>query len=154
MRSVFALTIAATASLGAAQSTSEQSYPYTIDPSTVDQSTRGKQDRVSITRMLSDNSTDYWCQQNQAQCPLICLQQPGVTSETTQQNDCDSDALTYTCICDDGSSPNITQYSQTLPYFICTQWGNNCVAACNGDNNCQSKCRYVIPFPLFLFETT
>jgi len=124
MRSVFALSIAAFAGFSAAQTTVQSNYPYSIDPNSVDQSTR-----------------DYWCSQNTAQCPLICLQQPGVTSMTTQQNSCDSDNLTYQCVCDNGLSPNITQYSQTLPYFICQQWGNNCVSNCNGDNTCQSKCR-------------
>lgn len=63
---------------------------------------------------------------------------------TTEQNDCDSDALTYTCVCENGVAPNITEYSQTLPYFICQQWGNTCVENCNGDNSCQSACRYVL----------
>lgn len=118
MRSAFALAIAASASLAVAQ---EQ---YTIDPDTVQSSTR-----------------DYWCQQNEAQCPLICLQQPGVTSLTTQENTCDSEALTYQCVCENGVVPNVTQYSQTLPFFICQAWGNNCVDDCNGDSTCQSKCR-------------
>jgi len=124
MRSAIALSIAALAGLTAAQETTQMNYPYTIDPSSVDQSTR-----------------DYWCQQNTAQCPLICLQQPGVETSTTEENDCDSDALTYNCVCDNGVSPNITQYSQTLPYFICQAWGNNCVDDCNGDSTCQSACR-------------
>ncbi|KAF1936734.1 hypothetical protein EJ02DRAFT_459268 [Clathrospora elynae] len=124
MRSVFALSIAGFAGFCAAQSTIEQNYPYTIDPNTVSEADR-----------------QYWCSQNEAQCPLICLQQPGVTSMTTNENDCDPDALTYNCVCDNGIAPNITQYSQTLPFFICQAWGNNCVAACNGDNICQSACR-------------
>jgi len=124
MRSVFALSIAAFTGLVAAQDTPQLNYPYTIDPDTVEQSTR-----------------DYWCDQNRAQCPLICLQQPGISSMTTEQNDCDSDALTYTCVCETGVAPNITEYSQTLPYFICQQWGNTCVENCNGDNSCQSACR-------------
>ncbi|KAI4907406.1 hypothetical protein J4E90_009435 [Alternaria incomplexa] len=124
MRSVFALSIAAFTGLVAAQDTPQLNYPYTIDPDTVEQSTR-----------------DYWCDQNRAQCPLICLQQPGINSMTTEQNDCDSDALTYTCVCENGVAPNITEYSQTLPYFICQQWGNTCVENCNGDNSCQSACR-------------
>jgi hypothetical protein len=41
MRSVFALSIAAFTGLVAAQDTTQQNYPYTIDPETVDQSTRG-----------------------------------------------------------------------------------------------------------------
>ncbi|KAF1832355.1 hypothetical protein BDW02DRAFT_428191 [Decorospora gaudefroyi] len=123
MRSIFALSIAAFAGITAAQSTTQADYPYTIDPETVDEPTR-----------------EYWCSQNEAQCPHICLQQPGVTSMTTEENSCDSDTLTYSCICENGVSPNITQFSQTLPYFICTEWGQNCVAACGGDNSCQSAC--------------
>ena len=63
---------------------------------------------------------------------------------TTLDNDCDSDALTYSCVCENNVAPNITQYSQTLPYYICTQWGTNCVKNCNGDNTCADKCRYVL----------
>jgi hypothetical protein len=121
MRSVFALSIAASASLAAAQSGSD--YPYRIDPDSVSSSDR-----------------DYWCQQNEAQCPLICLQQPGVTSMTTEENSCDSDQLTYTCICENGIVPNITQYSQTLPFFMCQAWGQQCSNNCNGDNTCQAAC--------------
>jgi hypothetical protein len=124
MRSTLALSVAAFAGLCVAQDTTQMNYPYTIDPNSVEESTR-----------------DYWCEQNKAQCPLICLQQPDVDSMTTTENDCDTDALTYTCVCENGVSPNITQYSQTLPYFICQQWGTNCVDNCNGDNTCQDSCR-------------
>jgi hypothetical protein len=41
------------------------------------------------SRELANQLVDYWCQQNEAQCPLICLQQPGVTSSTTDDNSCD-----------------------------------------------------------------
>jgi hypothetical protein len=62
---------------------------------------------------------------------------------TTDENECDSDKLTYTCVCENGIVPNITQYSQTLPFFICQAWGTQCVKNCNGDNTCQSACTYV-----------
>ncbi|KAF2163970.1 hypothetical protein M409DRAFT_57073 [Zasmidium cellare ATCC 36951] len=95
---------------------------YSIDPNSVDESTR-----------------KYWCQQQQAQCPLICLQ-TAANSATTTSNDCDPSALTYSCVCDNGISPNISEYSQTLPYYICTQWGQQCVSNCNGDTACASAC--------------
>ena len=41
MRSVFALGIAALTGFTAAQTTPQMNYPYTIDPDTVPQSTRG-----------------------------------------------------------------------------------------------------------------
>jgi hypothetical protein len=82
MRSAFALSFLAAAGLAAAQ---EQ---YNIDPNSVPKSLR-----------------QYWCQQNIASCPLICIQQQGVDSTTTLANDCDSDALTYECICENNASP-------------------------------------------------
>ncbi|KAK3700902.1 hypothetical protein LTR37_015705 [Vermiconidia calcicola] len=96
---------------------------YTIDPRTVDQATR-----------------DFWCQSQQTQCPLICLQPPARSSET-RQNDCDSDALTYSCVCSNGLSPNVSEYSQTLPFFLCQEWGTQCAADCGQDNTCASSCR-------------
>jgi len=34
----------------------------------------------------------------------------------------------------------MTEYSLTLPYFICQQWGQQCVAGCGSSNICQSDC--------------
>ncbi|KAF3046664.1 hypothetical protein E8E12_011489 [Didymella heteroderae] len=124
MRSTLALSIAAFAGFAAAQTTAQNNYPYRIDPESVSSSDR-----------------QYWCDQNAAQCPLICLQQPGVTSSTTQDNECDPDNLTYSCVCENGVAPNITEYSQTLPFFICQEWGNQCVTGCNGENTCANACR-------------
>jgi hypothetical protein len=48
--------------------------------------------------------------------------------------------LSYSCICDNGLSPNLTMYSQTIPYYICTEWGQQCVKNCNGVQTCQADC--------------
>ncbi|KAK4987254.1 hypothetical protein LTR50_004766 [Elasticomyces elasticus] len=96
---------------------------YSINPDSVSQSTR-----------------NYWCTSQQTQCPLICLQTPG-NSAATNANTCDPVGLTYNCICSNGIAPNASEYSQTLPYFICTEWGNQCVAACGQNNGCASNCR-------------
>lgn len=37
-------------------------------------------------------------------------------------------------------SPNLTEFTQTLPFNICQQWGVNCVKACKGDNTCANAC--------------
>jgi hypothetical protein len=82
-----------------------------------------------------------WCSQQKATCPFLCLQLgPGASSATTA-NTCDPATLNYSCICGNGLTPNATEYSQTLPYFICTQYGTTCVAGCGGVNTCQSACR-------------
>ncbi|TVY88931.1 hypothetical protein LAWI1_G004944 [Lachnellula willkommii] len=52
-----------------------------------------------------------------------------------------TDSLTFSCVCGNGISPNASEFSETLPYFICTEYGSQCVAACNGNTDCQSNCR-------------
>ncbi|KAK4550311.1 hypothetical protein LTR36_003278 [Oleoguttula mirabilis] len=110
----------ATATLLASVSAQEQ---YTIDPDSVSNATRTS-----------------WCYSQVAECPLICVQTTGNTL-VTEANSCDPTTLTYSCICSNGLSPNVTEYSQTLPYYICSQWGDQCVANCGGDNICASDCR-------------
>ncbi|KAJ3955679.1 hypothetical protein N0V92_007798 [Colletotrichum tropicale] len=51
-------------------------------------------------------------------------------------------SLTYGCVCGDGNQPNMTEYSLTLPYHVCQEYGNQCVTKCGlGANECASKCR-------------
>ena len=51
-------------------------------------------------------------------------------------------SLSYSCICSNGQQPNASQYSQTIPYFECTQAATNCVNKCEQtDTSCQSACR-------------
>jgi hypothetical protein len=95
---------------------------YQIDPNSVPLSTR-----------------QGWCQAQIATCPYLCTQI--TNSTTTSANDCNAEVLTYDCVCDNGLSPNASEYSQTLPYFICTQYGTQCVANCGSDTACQSACR-------------
>ncbi|EEH33746.2 hypothetical protein PAAG_04795 [Paracoccidioides lutzii Pb01] len=82
-----------------------------------------------------------WCQNQMSSCPLICLQMPNATGRPIE-NGCDPATLTFSCVCSNGMSPNGSQYSLTLSYYICTEMNNNCVKACNsGDSSCQNKCR-------------
>lgn len=94
---------------------------YSIDPDTVSLSTR-----IS------------WCSSELASCKGICQQ---IDTGNANTNICDPYQLTYNCICGNGASPNLTEYSLTLPYFICTEWGNQCVTKCGQDNSCSDKCR-------------
>lgn len=50
-------------------------------------------------------------------------------------------ALTYGCLCGNNLQPNVSEYSLTLPYFVCTEWGTQCVKSCGSDNACASACR-------------
>lgn len=82
---------------------------------------------------------EAWCNSQIAQCPLICLQEEG-NSAATYSNTCDAVALVYSCVCSDGLAPNASEYSQTLPYYICTQANTNCQQACGNDNTCAAAC--------------
>lgn len=35
----------------------------------------------------------------------------------------------------------MTEYTLTLPYHVCTEWGTQCVASCGSNNQCSSDCR-------------
>ena len=51
-------------------------------------------------------------------------------------------SLAYSCVCNNGQQPNASQYSQTIPYYECTQAGTDCVNKCEQtDSSCQSACR-------------
>jgi len=83
---------------------------------------------------------NQWCQSQMTECPLLCTQLPGESS-TTEANSCDPATLNYSCVCGNGQSPNASEYSETIPYFICTEYGTECVSACGGITACQSACR-------------
>ncbi|KAI1342841.1 hypothetical protein F5Y15DRAFT_270478 [Xylariaceae sp. FL0016] len=79
-----------------------------------------------------------WCDSETSTCPIICEQTPpgGYTTNT-----CDPETLTYGCVCANGLQPNVSEYSLTLPYFVCQEWGNQCVTGCGQDSACASDCR-------------
>lgn len=103
------------------------SKAQTIDPSTV-----------------SDETKTKWCNDQQAACPLLCLQQGA--SDVPTANDCTASSLVYSCICSNGQQPNASEYSQTIPFYECQEAGNQCVARCpKTDSACQTTCRTANP---------
>jgi hypothetical protein len=111
----FALASAAT--LAVAQSQTQ----YQINPDDVD-----------------SNLRQFWCDQQLSTCPLICQDQENGADAVV--NDCDPDNFYFQCTCDNGEEPNLDEYSQTMPYFLCTEWVSNCAAGCGSDNSCVSSC--------------
>jgi hypothetical protein len=97
------------------------SADYSIDPESVPLKTR-----------------ERWCQDQKYTCPMLCQQvKPG----TTLVNECDAETLTYGCLCGNNKQPNISEYSLTLPYWVCTQWVIQCQDDCGANNNdCKSSC--------------
>jgi len=83
---------------------------------------------------------DSWCTDQTTTCPLLCTQE--TNSATTYANDCSPSTLQWDCVCKNGLSPNVSQYSLTIPYHECQEWGNQCVAACPISNSaCAQNCR-------------
>ncbi|KAA6407855.1 MAG: hypothetical protein FRX48_08206 [Lasallia pustulata] len=76
-----------------------------------------------------------WCNAEQTNCPLLC---GGLSF--TGLNTCDGSSLNYQCTCNNGSSPDLAAYEDTLPSYICTQNKINCVLAHPNDANGQSAC--------------
>ncbi|KAF3313041.1 hypothetical protein TWF173_006422 [Orbilia oligospora] len=80
-----------------------------------------------------------WCLNQISSCGLLCLDQK---SGSGFVNDCDIETLQYQCICADNTTPNTTEYSQTIPYFLCTYQVQNCIQNCGQfDPTCAENCR-------------
>ncbi|PNS17687.1 hypothetical protein CAC42_3082 [Sphaceloma murrayae] len=77
-----------------------------------------------------------WCTAQRNTCPQIC------NGTGTTQNSCDSNTLQYSCVCSSGALPNISDYQQTLPFFVCQTSIAQCITA-NTDAAAQSRCRDV-----------
>ncbi|KAK3983914.1 hypothetical protein QBC44DRAFT_375745 [Cladorrhinum sp. PSN332] len=97
------------------------SADYWIDPNS-----------VSLSERMA------WCNDQRSSCPTICLQ---TTTGKPLINECDPTELRYGCLCSDNKQPNMTEYTLTLPYHVCTAWGTQCVAACGSNNQCSASCR-------------
>ncbi|KAK4192827.1 hypothetical protein QBC35DRAFT_447194 [Podospora australis] len=105
------------AALSAATVVVAQNQNFTINPGTVNPSTRVQ-----------------WCNSQFNTCGILC-------QGTAKANDCQSDALTYTCTCSNGTAPGLDYYSQTLPSLICMEAFSQCITANVGDSQGQSKCK-------------
>lgn len=80
-----------------------------------------------------------WCLNQISSCGLLCLDQK---SGSGFVNDCDVETLQYQCICADNTVPNATEYSQTIPYFLCTYQVQNCIQNCGQfEPTCAENCR-------------
>lgn len=101
---------------------------------------------VSAQTYYSPNPDDIdlgtkqtWCSNQISACGLLCLDQKSGGGFT---NDCDPETLQFQCICADNTVPNATEYTQTIPYFLCTYTVENCVQNCGQyDPTCAENCR-------------
>lgn len=78
-----------------------------------------------------------WCEQQKASCRAICQDQAHVE---TQANDCWVEDLFTQCICIGGSTPNLTEYSETITFNLCQESIQKCRNNCGNNNDCVDLC--------------
>ncbi|EEH04350.1 conserved hypothetical protein [Histoplasma capsulatum G186AR] len=83
---------------------------------------------------VSDDLKLSWCDAQLAACPKVCKSFASV-------NKCDANDLSFTCTCGDGSTPDLTKYMNTIPYFICTATYGQCVKSHPDDLSGQRVCK-------------
>jgi len=88
----------------------------TIDPNSIDPNLRAS-----------------WCTGQRSACSELC-------DGDAPTNLCTPDTLTYSCLCTNGSSPDLQDYINTLPDYICEAAFAQCIAAHPNDLAGQTAC--------------
>ncbi|KAK3498347.1 hypothetical protein B0T13DRAFT_259852 [Neurospora crassa] len=89
------------------------------------------------TSNIDMGTKQNWCMNELASCPLICQQED---LGPVDKNLCDADTLEYACVCGNGQTPNLTEYTLTIPYHTCVEWVQECIHDNMGDNLAQAAC--------------
>ncbi|KXG47607.1 uncharacterized protein PGRI_014770 [Penicillium griseofulvum] len=117
MRSVIILSALATAVMGANSTDSAYTLPAGFNPGLVESSERST-----------------WCFAQRNTCPQIC-------EKGTKLNSCDASTLQFTCVCSDGSIPDVSPYKETVPFYVCQAAFGQCIASHPNDAEGQRACK-------------
>ncbi|KAK3329694.1 hypothetical protein B0H66DRAFT_34829 [Apodospora peruviana] len=82
---------------------------------------------------IDDTKKNQWCLAEQNSCQQLC----GGSFKT---NDCDPVDLAYKCVCTDGTSPELSKYTGTMPTFTCQQAFEDCINEHIGQAQEQANC--------------
>ncbi|RVD83231.1 uncharacterized protein DFL_007627 [Arthrobotrys flagrans] len=80
------------------------------------------------------NTRNGWCRSEKDTCTTLC-------SKNWSTNDCDQNTLEFACVCADGSEPDLVNYRNTLPFFVCQEYIAQCVAGNATEPTLQNICR-------------
>ncbi|KAJ4577920.1 hypothetical protein HRR86_002973 [Exophiala dermatitidis] len=81
-----------------------------------------------------DTTTAFnWCHAQLNTCPQIC-------GGSASQNKCDQTSFTYTCVCANGTVPDCTAFTETLPFYICQETYVQCINNHPNDAQGQATC--------------
>eukprot|EP00088_Acartia_fossae_P055138 TRINITY_DN64029_c0_g1_i1.p1 TRINITY_DN64029_c0_g1~~TRINITY_DN64029_c0_g1_i1.p1 ORF type:complete len:207 (+),score=6.57 TRINITY_DN64029_c0_g1_i1:36-656(+) len=86
---------------------------------------------------VAEKERETWCTQHTSICNNLCIANANGVKTST----CDKSNLSWRCQCTDGTSPDLTKFDFTVPFFQC-QWElTNCVRQCpTGNQECQNEC--------------
>ncbi|KAI4766866.1 hypothetical protein E4T45_14451 [Aureobasidium sp. EXF-8846] len=59
-----------------------------------------------------------------------------------ETNTCPSD-LSYTCVCNNGVSPDMSMYQNTIPTFMCQEYKGQCLSNNAGNATAQDQCQKI-----------
>ena len=48
--------------------------------------------------------------------------------------------LEYECVCADGETPNVAEYEETLPFYVCQRWKPSCLDQAQNDVEAEQEC--------------
>ncbi|KAJ5458239.1 hypothetical protein N7475_009627 [Penicillium sp. IBT 31633x] len=75
-----------------------------------------------------------WCSAQRNTCPDIC-------QKGTKLNSCDPTTLKFTCLCSDDSTPDVSPYKQTVPFYVCEAAYGQCINSHPNDAEGQRACK-------------
>ncbi|OQE31971.1 hypothetical protein PENSTE_c001G02872 [Penicillium steckii] len=83
---------------------------------------------------VKPDELNSWCTGQRNVCPEIC-------STGTKQNTCDPKTLQFDCVCSDGKTPDVSQYVQTVPFYVCQANFAQCIQNHPDDADGQKACK-------------
>ncbi|CAG8040186.1 unnamed protein product [Penicillium olsonii] len=113
--SIVAISALATAALGA-NSTYSYTFPAGWDIAQVEK-----------------GDLSAWCSAQRNTCPEIC--------KGTKLNSCDPATLKFSCVCSDDSTPDVSEYIQTVPFYVCQDAYGQCIRSHPDDAEGQRACK-------------
>ncbi|EEA25841.1 hypothetical protein TMatcc_005920 [Talaromyces marneffei ATCC 18224] len=84
--------------------------------------------------LVPSTTLSAWCQGERNTCPLVC-------GGAASANDCDANTLNFDCTCSNGTTPDLTPYKNTIPFYVCLENFNQCIANHPNDLDAQTACK-------------
>ncbi|RYP21848.1 hypothetical protein DL767_009167 [Monosporascus sp. MG133] len=73
-----------------------------------------------------------WCRSQRTACSNLC--------QRATANDCNVQTLDFSCVCSNGESPDFNEYRDTIPFYVCKQLFEDCIASNPDDARAQENC--------------